>query len=345
MPTNSSVMGRIRALSITATVLCAVGNAALGDDITGTVWHQGIERDYILHLPGDQAPSGAVPLVVVLHGGGFGDAQTVLERFGFNDLADQEGFAVVYPNGYEAQWNDGRTGTLPAQAGIDDVGFIDLMLDDLIGQYDFDTQRIYVTGASNGGMMSMRLGVELSHRFAGIASVIANMPVDLIDALDGAQPDYPMHTLMMMGTADPFVPYQGGEIAGGGPIFPGGGGQVISAEATRDLWLDYLDIVQVQPMTTTLPDLDPNDRSIVHVESYLTDAITPDMLFYELDGAGHSWPGGQSAEFLVGPTNYDIWATEEIWNFFESRPKLPVPEPSTIGLMMIAIPLLLRGNR
>lgn len=343
--TRWQLLRRIRDVGCwVAAALCPVlgGGTATAGLIEGIVPHQGIDRDYLLYLP-EADPLEPLPLIIALHGGGNGDNRDLMERTGFVDVAEEHGFAVAFPNGYQAQWNDGRSGTLPAMAGIDDVGFIDQLITDIVDQHGVDPRRVYVTGGSNGGMLSMRLGVELSHRLAGIAPVISCMPVELIDLLDGRRPVRPLHVLMMMGTEDPLVPYEGGTIPGGQGS--GGGGDVVSAPATRDIWLDYLGNAGVVPLEDQLPDLDPDDGSVVNRQRYFTDIDSPDLMFYSIDGAGHNWPGGPDyPPGLVGRTNHDIIAAQEIWAFFAGRSQLAIPEPTGMTLA-IATLITLIGTR
>jgi len=136
----------------------------------------GLERSYILHVP--PAANQPLPLIIVLHGT-YGTGRKMEFGLGFDPYADQRGFYVAYPNAYQepgesqtAHWNDGR-GTLESSyAGIDDVKFIVSMVDDIGGQVPLDKRRVFVTGASNGGMMTYRLGCETSRVFAGITPVI-----------------------------------------------------------------------------------------------------------------------------------------------------------------------------
>jgi len=125
-----------------------------------------------------------LPLVIVLHGGGgTGEDQVKLTEGGLNTLADKEGFIVVYPDGFDKHWNDGRsgeeTGYRTQEENIDDVGFISSLISYFIKELNIDPKRVYVTGMSNGAMMSYRLACELTEKIAAVAPVAGNMPQNL----------------------------------------------------------------------------------------------------------------------------------------------------------------------
>ena len=121
-----------------------------------------------------------MPLVVVLHGGG-GNAENIEEVTGFSEKADEEGFIVVYPDGsgrldrYLLTWNAGFCCGYALENNIDDVGFIRALIEYLQEKYAINRNMIYVTGISNGGMMSYRLGAELSDIVAAIAPVAGSI--------------------------------------------------------------------------------------------------------------------------------------------------------------------------
>ncbi|MEA3446040.1 MAG: PHB depolymerase family esterase, partial [Bacteroidota bacterium] len=141
-------------------------------------------RYYLQHLPPTYDPVVPSALVLALHGG-FGSAPNLENQSGLSTKADQENFIVVYPEGIVGNfgirtWNAGGCCGYAVDNNIDDVGFIDQLLDTLIAGLSIDTSRIYVTGMSNGGFMAYRLACELSHRIAAIAPVAATMSFDCL---------------------------------------------------------------------------------------------------------------------------------------------------------------------
>lgn len=171
----------------------------------------GEARSYIVHVPDDARPGKPLPVVVMLHGAG-GDGERARLASGFDNYADANGFIVVYPNGTKAgtvsgefSWNAGACCGVPQRTGVDDVSFIAAVLDEVAAQHPVDPSRVYLTGFSNGGMLTYRLSCELGERFAGIAIVGGALNLSVCDAPS------PMSVLIVHGTADHTVPYDGGE--------------------------------------------------------------------------------------------------------------------------------------
>jgi len=217
---------RARRVSVAAVILTAltlVGCApSSANDASGMEFadqsdvHQlefdSVDRSYIAHVP-DDAAIGApltLPVLVVLHGAG-GNALKAETATGLTTFAKADDFIVVYPNGTQAAdiegqlaWNAGACCGVPKRTGVDDVGFIEAVLDDVQAKYAVDTNRIYLAGFSNGGMMSYRLSCELGDRIAGIAVVSGAFNVSSCDS------EATTDVLIIHGTGDLTVPYKGG---------------------------------------------------------------------------------------------------------------------------------------
>ena len=140
----------------------------------GTVVSSGKTRTYLLHVPETADPDRAVPLVVSFHGGALTAArQRDLTRW--NEVADREGFLVVYPSGKPVfgngprDWNAVDPGT---EVDVD-VRFIGDLLDQLEATHRIDPRRIYVDGLSNGGAFAFALSCLLSDRIAAVGTVAA----------------------------------------------------------------------------------------------------------------------------------------------------------------------------
>jgi polyhydroxybutyrate depolymerase len=165
-----------------------------------------------------EAPGRPGPTVMVLHGG-LGSAERIIRRSGFAEAAARHGFAAVFPQGIDRQWNDGRE-----FRKVDDVGFLRRLAEELVDRGVTDPARLYIAGVSNGGMMTFRMLCEASDLFAGAGTIIANMPARVGE---GCRPERPVPLIMFNGTADPLVPYEGGSVG-----FRGKLGSVWSAERT-----------------------------------------------------------------------------------------------------------------
>lgn len=272
----------------------------------------GLERTCSVHVPPSYRKGMAVPLVLVFHGGG-GTGEGMEKLTHMDEVADDGGFMVVYPDGVDGNWNDGRPEINP---GVDDVGFIRDLLGRLEADYSIDAGRVYATGISNGGFMSYRLAFDMADRFAAIAPVGALLTEQLYA---GPPPSSPVSVLLIEGTDDPFVPWSGGEISAG----LRSRGQVVSTDSTIDYWVTA-EACSTPPTVTDLPDSDPADGTRVRSESYGGGRDGTAVELLAIEGGGHTWPGGTQylPERTIGRTSRDIDASRVIWEFFEAHAKL-----------------------
>ncbi len=279
---------------------------AAADDVTLNLIHDGRTREAVLYLP-EGLPAGA-PLVIVLHGGG-GNWRGIRRIAGFDRLADEHGFAVAYPQATERQWNDGREPDAyrRGEADADDVGFFDKLIDAALAETRGDPARVYVTGASNGGMMSFRLACELAERIAAAAPVIANMPARLAE--EGCRPARPVPILIMNGTADEAVPYEGGYVT----VFGRRYGRVLSAAESAALWRD-INGCAVPSGPTEVVDDRPFDGTNVVIERATDCRRDSAVVLVTIEGGGHGWPDKPSV-LGRGRATREIAASEVIWEF------------------------------
>lgn len=283
-----------------------------------TLEHGGRRRTYYIYLPRSLEKAKPVPLLFVLHGGG-GAAEGMeygLTRRGFDWLAERDGFIAVYPQGVERQWNDGRSLPLSRavdMSRVDDVGFFAAMADALSGEFSIDRARIYATGISNGGLMSLRLAGERADLFAAIAAVTASLSRSL---LAHYAPSRPVSVLIMNGTEDPLVPYGGGTIVG--PLGRVERGEVVSTADTVVWWVRR-NHCAAEPRVTMLPDAAADDGTRVQRALYRGGDHGSEVALYTVIGGGHTWPGGPQylPPRLVGRVCRDIDANEVIWDFFK----------------------------
>lgn len=187
----------------------AIPAAVSGAVVTNTITVDGRERTYLLRAPERVDESAPLPLLLVIHGAG-GNASKAENATAMTDLAGADGFIVAYPNGTQAAdvegefaWNAGACCATPVRDNIDDVKFIMAAIADIQAQQPVDTERIYVSGFSNGGMLSYRLACERPGFFAGVAVIAGALNVP--DCAASAT-----SVLMIHGTADATVPYTGG---------------------------------------------------------------------------------------------------------------------------------------
>jgi polyhydroxybutyrate depolymerase len=281
-------MGCMKTLALVL-ALASVGSAQALAPLS--IASGGVTRTYRVYTPPKLQENRRLPLVFVLHGAG-GTGEKLPATTHFNEIADKNGFIVVYPDGFEKHWNDLRG--IPewtAQAkNIDDVGFFSALIDRLIAENHVDSRRVFVTGISNGGLMSHRLGCELSGKIAAIAPVVRTLTVRLSET---CRPSRPVPALMFFGTADKLVPFEGGEQKMGSISTP-----VLSARQTIDRWAG-LDGCGSAPAVENITSRAGQRLSFSSCKQ------GSEVIGYILEGAGHSWPPG---------------AAEIIWSFFNKHP-------------------------
>ncbi len=267
----------------------------------------GNERRFVIYLPNGFNNAGKMPLLFAIHGGG-GTPEQFMATVDFRPIADREKFIVVYPAGIQDHWNDGRP-TQPNVLGISDVSFFNQLCDYLINKYPVDPAKIYATGISNGGMMSSRLGCELSNRVAAIAVVAATIEQNTVFA--NCNPGNAVPAIYIHGTLDGFVPFNGGVLT------VGEGGTVVSHLQAVSKWV-LINNCNPVPVVTDLPDIATDGTTIK--ESRFTAGINnSEVVSYIIFDGGHTWPLAIPTlpEWLVGKTSQDMNASEVIWQFFK----------------------------
>lgn len=265
-----------------------MASLSAGDhDLTLTV--DGLERTYILHVPPPVENGEPLPLIIVLHGT-YGTGRKMQLGLGFDLYADQRGFYVAYPNAYQkpgqretARWNDGRGTLASSLADIDDVKFLVNMVDDIAAQVPLDKSRVFVTGASNGGMMTYRLGCETSGVFAGIAPVIGSIPEPIFAS---CSPPTPLNILAINGDADPFIPFNGGEVCGDTPRRLCEGGWVKSQPESLAKFA-AANGCNLAPQSVILPIL-VDDGTSIEEQSYTNCANGAQVKAYIIHNGGHT---------------------------------------------------------
>ncbi|MDF1656882.1 MAG: PHB depolymerase family esterase [Verrucomicrobiales bacterium] len=290
--------------------------------------HSGAVRNYRIHLPKAVKDSKTkVPIVICLHGGG-SDAAT-MSKAGWSELADRRGFIVVYPEGLNGHWNDGRNVRkhTAQNAVTNDVDFLLQLLDELIEKEPVDPTRVYVVGISNGGFMTQRLAVEQTERFAAVAIQIASLPDTYLEGPLKFEPTAPLSVLFMNGTEDPFMPYEGGKLTPNmaprlidSESFDFGQGTAIHTELAMELWTKHNNL-QPEAVISILPDKDPDDGCEIHHSRWSNDDDTLAVELYKIEGGGHTIPGGTQylPERIIGKVCGDINGIEVTWDFFESK--------------------------
>lgn len=260
-------------------------------------------RTYLLHLPDAYKETSSLPLLIAMHGG-FGNAYNIEKQSQLSVKADAENFIVVYPEGIKSgllnisSWNAGWCCGFASRSNVDDVGFINSLLDTLIDQYTIDTNRIYATGMSNGGFMAYRLACELSQRIAAIAPVAASM------SMSNCTPIRPVPIIDFHSYMDTHIPYDGG--VGNGPSnhYNSPQDSVLNAWAKKG-------------NCSSINDTIVNNSEYTFIKWSVCDCTT-EIHHYATQDGGHSWPGG--VQTLIGdPVSNYINATDLMWEFFQQH--------------------------
>lgn len=253
----------------------------------------GATRHYRLFTPLSAFRDRPSPLVVVLHGvGNSPEATAGLTEF--DRQAQASGFVVAYPQGVELSWNAGFCCAAAFVQDVDDVGFLNRLLDQLGAEDRIDHDRVFVVGVSAGAMMAYRFACESAERVRGVGSVAGAM------LLEPCEPTRPVSVIEIHGTADPLVPYHGGQVEPPGaqasaPVPPTPA--VAAHWASLDGCPDTPATHREGPVTTTTWAGCRNGASVRLVT---------------VEGGGHTWfaPG-------LGPANGAVDATSAISDFFE----------------------------
>jgi polyhydroxybutyrate depolymerase len=266
----------------------------------GTITVDGLVRNYTLRLPSAYDGITPLPLVIAMHGG-FGSGTQLENQSQLTVNAEQEDFIVVYPDGTGGirTWNAGGCCGSAMNNNIDDVGFIDALLDTLIASHAIDTTRIYATGMSNGGFMSFRLACELSERIAAIAPVAATMTID------ACQPTRSVPIISIHSYMDTSVPYLGGVGDGVSGHYNSPKDSVLTAFALHGNCAVLRDTLQ-------------HDATMTVVRWHECDC-QQEILHYLTQDGGHSWHGGTGTG-IGDPPSTTISANELMWDFFQQHP-------------------------
>ncbi len=271
----------------------------------------GRRRYYNVHTPPGFDPAVPTPVVLVFHGG-TGWAAQVETSSHFSLVADANGFVAVYPEGWALiphllqTWNApladdyGNTCGQATEYNIDDIAFVDRLLDDMATRQTLDQRRIFASGHSNGAMFCYRLAAELSDRIAAIAP---NAGSRMYDPL----PPVPIPVLHLHGQLDANVPWRGGQGDGLCDVF-------YPALFTETL----APIIELNGcQSPRLIEVRGNARYYEAPEPLRNATVA---LWWLTDG-GHTWPGGEPALWNPDePQNHDIVAAEEAWRFFAAHP-------------------------
>lgn len=273
-----------------------------------------LQRSYVFYVPARLAPHP--PLLVALHGsmGNAGQMRRA-SAYRFEQLADEHGFVVVYPEGYEGHWNDCRKkGPYAAKRlGIDDIGFMRVLVTHFRSTYGVDSAQVFAVGLSNGGHLSYRLALEAPELVSAVAAVAANLPAE--KNFDCTPARGAASVLIVNGTEDPINPFEGGRVT----IFGfGDRGDVLSARESA-AYFARRNGITAGPVSQRIPQESsaPTSAELVQWRS----ATGAGVALYTIHGGGHTLPQPRArSPRILGRTHAGLDGPAEIWRFFSRRP-------------------------
>ncbi|MDB5281392.1 MAG: hypothetical protein JWO06_467 [Bacteroidota bacterium] len=251
----------------------------------------GVNRQYLIYIPQGYDSTQPTPFVLVLHG--LGDTISNFVGINMNQVADTAHFIFAMPQAlvdptFGAAWNSGAGGFgVYPNVGVDDVGFLNALIDSVSAHYNVDQTRVFSTGFSMGGFMTNRLGCELNNRIAAIASVSGTIGSGITCHPTRAIPSAHFH-----GTADQTVNYTGDPFG-------------MDPEALVSYWMHHDHTDTVPASIDTFPNRVNDGKVVVHYK-YLNGAYGTEVEFFKVIGGQHEWLDA------ANDINYSV----EIWRFF-----------------------------
>jgi polyhydroxybutyrate depolymerase len=285
-------------------------------DYTFSLPHDGLTRQYRMHVPRRYSAATPAPLVLALHGGGGDMTYMATDKYyGLISKSEAEGFIVVFPNGYSklrsgkfATWDAGTCCAAARDQKIDDVGFVRMVIRDVATQVHIDRNRIYATGMSNGGMMAYRLACEMADAFKAVASVAGT------DNTLSCTPKAPISILHIHAKNDDHVLYDGG-----------------AGKQFRDMSRvsDFSSVPATIAKWVRLNRCNPAPQRVLEVPGAVCDRYSEcqgnvAVQLCVTETGGHSWPGGTKPRGDQPPSRA-ISANDVMWAFFTSTRN---PNPS-----------------
>ena len=283
-------------------LLSAPGKSIAAELVHRSISWEGKQRTYHIHK--GENSKNPLPLVVVFHGGG-GSGKILKETYGFEELIDSGEFIAVYPDARPGGW-------LP-----DDVSFADAVIEEVFADERIDRNRLFVTGASRGGLLTFVMAAKSRHAIRAAGTVIASQLQGLADEFPFSRP---IDFMMIAGTADPLMPYNGGfntttaVKSEGDPK-----ARVLPVEETIGMLLKANDIHD-SPKISSLGDIDPNDGCTNELRLWVNATTGHRTALVKIEGGGHVVPGRRQylPKETVGAACNDFDHAEVMWKFFKS---------------------------
>jgi len=273
----------------------------------------GFRRSYLIRIPKGYDRTKALPLVVAIHGG-FSTAAKMEEETGLSELADREGFFVLYPNGitlfrWLQHWNAGHCCGIAMKDGVDDAGFISKVIDQAREHLKVDPARVYMVGFSNGGMLAHFFAAqrpEILAAVAVIAAAIGSRPSPSEPEVRVPPAKAPVPIIAFHGRKDDLVPYEGGRLTGWGHLY-------VPVKESMGYWVKA-------NQCASIPLREPMMDGRVLKETWTGNMNGGEVILYTLEGWKHSPPTRYHTQRLPGTDPLKgFHATDIIWEFFKGH--------------------------
>ena len=275
--------------------------------------HDGIEREYIIHIPKNLTEDS--PLVFIIHGF-TGSAEGISAYSGMNSIAEREGFIAVYPQGTKD--SNGNTFfnvgyEFHDDSTINDVSFIRELVRSLSQEFNLNRKKAFATGMSNGGDMSYLLACTSSDLFKAVAPVAGVLMKGLKDSceLNSPVPVFEIH-----GTADKISLFEG-DLNN-----QEGWGAYYDLPSTIDFFAERYQLTNKSVKQITSKE--SGAEYDIFFERHWSNDLEEEVWMYRIEDGRHVWPGikfnwwnNPLARYYFGSGNEDINASEEVWAFFK----------------------------
>lgn len=282
--------------SVIVTMIMCFTMFAQAQWVNKTMTFGGLNRSYRIYVSPSYDPASPASVVMTLHG--LGDNMTNFSTLGFQYIADTANIIVLVPQAVTdpyagTAWNSGAgmSGYYP-NTSVNDIGFLNALVDTTVAHYSVDPQQIYLCGFSMGGFMTQRMALQSNGKFAAFASMSGTVG----SAITTFAPNRILPIAHFHGTADGTVPYTGNQFGMDVPVMINN--WITSNGCGSD------------PDTTHFPDLVPGDSVTVDLYTYTGSVPEAEVRLYVLNGFDHN--------VLYQPVN-DITEIMEIWLFFRSH--------------------------
>ncbi len=279
----------------------AVGLVGCGDDERATTEAPvqrgqltvgNVTRSYRVFVPPTLDRRRAVPLAVVLHGGA-NTVDDLVKTTQFDRFAATDEFIVAYPEGVGGYWNAGFCCGTAARDGVDDIGFLNALLDRLQADYRIDGSRVFFAGVSNGAIMAYRFACQRAERVTAVGAVAGAM------LIEDCQPSRPVSVLEVHGTADTSLPFNGGR------VLPRTALATAPVPSTAEIMQRWTQVNGCPPTPKTTVE------GPVRTSTWEGCRAGSRVTLVAVEGGGHTWFAAG-----LGPANGAVDATTVIARFF-----------------------------